>query len=268
MTVPFIPEDVLRLFLECAAWNDKKTALALSSVSQEVQRWTEPAIYELVMLDRANFKAFTYTASMRPPTFFASHVKRVWCYCGSDPPLDDDEIQQIIFLFRGATSISIKAAATVVDPALVAAHPVSASPRNLPVMPNLTHLEIFEPDYEWTPAKWAGIEEALPFLSHISLHIGEYKYSPDQSPWYRSIQWLLSNCRYLQMILLTTSYLSVGEVEMYKAYAARGIVDSRIIMLFQAGNKCEDWKAFGRGEVNQWSRAEEKMRIRKARRVS
>ncbi|KAF8909467.1 hypothetical protein CPB85DRAFT_1307634 [Mucidula mucida] len=74
---PDLPLDVIRLFMEAAAWSDRSIAYNLTLVSRDVHQWINPILYHTITLDTpTTFSAFAVCMVARnDPEFFHRAVK-------------------------------------------------------------------------------------------------------------------------------------------------------------------------------------------------
>ncbi|KAF8905338.1 hypothetical protein CPB85DRAFT_1437418 [Mucidula mucida] len=106
---PELPLDVVRLFMEAAAWSDRSTAHSLTLVSKDVRQWTDHILYHNVFLDTpTKVSAFAASVVARDPDFLRRTVKSL-TIGGLDSeefPQEDAELDKsIIIVVKACTSI-------------------------------------------------------------------------------------------------------------------------------------------------------------------
>lgn len=72
-----LPHELQREIIVAAYRNVPGSALKLITVAHKVNDWIQPYIYRIVTLGREDSDLFLRTMDMKPPEFFAAHVKHL-----------------------------------------------------------------------------------------------------------------------------------------------------------------------------------------------
>ncbi|KAF7290376.1 SET domain-containing protein [Mycena chlorophos] len=183
--------DILRLILEMAAQDDRRTAIKLVLVSRTVQEWIDLVLYNSIYLRRQrttdNFLRTIETSLTKPRSFFATRVKSVSILFDMRP----EDVVRLSSVCRGIENITSWYLPSPAFPGTTARrrpsplsclmfslrprrisswHGIVASPDphfSLPFFSAVTHLTIVNVWEEWASWPWPG--NALPSLTHLSL---------------------------------------------------------------------------------------------------
>ncbi|KAF8635327.1 hypothetical protein AX15_000448 [Amanita polypyramis BW_CC] len=105
---PLLPLDVLRLIFEYTVLHDRRTGVALSTLSKMAKRWVEPVLYSVVSLQRPNTKLLflrtVETSKTKKPSFFSTNVKTL-CIA-HDPSSDNRHTIKIISACPGVINLT------------------------------------------------------------------------------------------------------------------------------------------------------------------
>ncbi|KAK2467555.1 hypothetical protein APHAL10511_000410 [Amanita phalloides] len=103
-----LPLDVLRLIFEYATADDKRTGVALATVSKRVQSWVEPILYSEVNLQRPHTKQLFLrtieSSKTKKLSFFATKVKTL-CIA-YDPNADERQTIKITSVCRAVVNLT------------------------------------------------------------------------------------------------------------------------------------------------------------------
>ncbi|THU90900.1 hypothetical protein K435DRAFT_863925 [Dendrothele bispora CBS 962.96] len=102
-TIPELPSELEREIFELAARTHKGTALNLALVSRRTQIWMERLLYQSIVLDSTDqLRHFLRTVAVRPPSFFAEYVKRLYLTTF----VDLDTALQLLSVCTGITHLT------------------------------------------------------------------------------------------------------------------------------------------------------------------
>ncbi|KAJ7202600.1 hypothetical protein GGX14DRAFT_570706 [Mycena pura] len=181
--------DTLRIVVELAAREDRRTALKLVLVSRLVASWIDIVLYETVRLHRPrtsdNFLRTIETSRTKPPAFFATHVKSL-CILFDMAPEQVVRIASICSGIQNITTWFLPAPCCAAAPChpvplscfmsglrprkVAAWHGILCSPDPhvaLPFFSHVTHLTVVNIWEEWSTWPWPA--PALRALTHLSL---------------------------------------------------------------------------------------------------
>ncbi|KAG6863864.1 hypothetical protein C0991_002563 [Blastosporella zonata] len=192
---PRLPLDIERLILECSAYHDKSMALKLVGLSRRVQIWIDPILYRHVTLEYpSQAEAFVRTLenSHKNQNFFATQVK-ILCFAYG---IDLRDAVKILSACRSVSSLAswlelsqlapdsahsdLEAFAKLLTNGTLQLHRLSMILHDflcvpdpnftIPVLQNVTHLDIYQGSDHFHGWSWTGFGH-LNHLTHLSFDL-------------------------------------------------------------------------------------------------
>ncbi|KAF9456249.1 hypothetical protein BDZ94DRAFT_1178128 [Collybia nuda] len=268
-----LPMELEREVIEWAARAHRTCAVKLALVGKRFQAWSEPIIYETVVLDEGypatSTTMFLRTLRSRPAEFFAQNVKNIYLTSA----IQFHQAQKILSICTGATNIACWA-----DPGpnadcsvlLNRREPLrrlssklevlcqiettnTAPPMRLNVPPdafiNLSHLDIVNPPFIAFDGTWL---HSLPALTHLAF--GDLL-TPYHLHMFDVFSGLLSECKLLKTLVIMSSD-RLFSVELEKS----GLCDQRVVFLpcyHYPRSAKEYWQDIRRGGSDFWEFADQ-----------
>ncbi|KAI0058086.1 hypothetical protein BV25DRAFT_1830442 [Artomyces pyxidatus] len=273
VVVPRCPVEIVREIFEIAAQTDLHTSCSLSLVCSASRAWTEPILYETVILESARaLRAFALAIATKPAGFVARRVRHLGIFAPGPFPA----IHRVLAACAGVTSFACGFSLPHYIKQYHGAAP-GLLPREQHLLGlscrdgwdpsvlgrGLTHLRMHLNPSSWDPTRLADLAQ-FQALTHLAI---VYRQSDGLHALLPMLRSVLGAVPGLQLLLVQVlgARLPSGSttlVDDLNQLASHELHDLRLVAEAAPFSTSRQWESASRGGVSIWSEAERQVHAR------